>query len=287
MHRTGTDGAPRRLRRTNAPASAAVTAIAALVGLLLAGCVAPPGPGGGTTTTTAPPRWIPTKGTSFQIQFSGTLDTSVSAEVYDLDGFDTPASTVAGLHSQGRKVVCYLSAGSAEDWRPDFPQFPAAVKGNGLDGWPGETWLDIRDRATLGPIMAARMDLCRDKGFDAVDPDNVDGYTNATGFPLTATDQLAYNRLLADLAHERGLSIGLKNDLDQIPQLVTSFDFAINEQCTEFDECHLLDPFTDAGKAVFQLEYTQPKSAFCPDAVASGRTAMRKNLSLNAFRDPS
>ncbi len=77
--------------------------------------------------------------------------------------------------------------------------------------------------------MAARFDMCRDKGFDAVEADLVDGYARDSGFPLTAADQLTYNRMLADLAHERGLSIGLKNDLDQVADLVDHFDFAINE----------------------------------------------------------
>ena len=105
------------------------------------------------------------------------------------------------------------------------------------NGWPGERWLDIRRLSVLEPLMATRFDMCRDKGFDAVEPDNMDGYRNSTGFPLTAHDQLAYNRLIAELAHERGLAVGLKNDLDQIPELVGDFDFAVNEECAEYDEC--------------------------------------------------
>lgn len=106
----------------------------------------------------------------------------------------------------------------------------------------GERWLDIRRTAVLRPLMARRMDMCRDKGFDAVEPDLMDGYLNRTGFPLTARHQLAYNRMLAELAHERGLAVGLKNDLPQIPELVGSFDFAVNEECAEFGECAALTP---------------------------------------------
>ena len=141
-----------------------------------------------------------------------------------------PAATVAALHAAGRKVACYFSAGSFEDWRPDAAQFPAAVKGGG-NGWPGERWLDIRRLDILMPIMEARLNLCKQKGFDSVDPDNVDGYTNTTGFPLTAADQLAYNASIANAAHARGLTVALKNDLNQIPQLVPYFDWALNEQC--------------------------------------------------------
>jgi hypothetical protein len=83
----------------------------------------------------------------------------------------------------------------------------------------------------------------------------MDGYSNTSGFSLTPEDQLAYNRYLANEAHQRGLSIGLKNDLDQVPQLVEYYDFAVNEQCFEYDECEALSPFIDAGKAVFNAEY--------------------------------
>jgi hypothetical protein len=47
------------------------------------------------------------------------------------------------------------------------------------------------------PILAARIDACRAKGFDAVEADNVDGFANSSGFALTAADQLAYNRTIA------------------------------------------------------------------------------------------
>ena len=141
------------------------------------------------------------------------------------------------LHQDGRSVICYFSAGSYEDWRPDEADFPASVRGKPLDNWPGESWLDIRQIDTLSPIMGARLDLAVQKGCDGVEPDNVDGYSNDTGFPLTAAHQLAYNIWLAEEAHARGLSIGLKNDLDQIPELLPYFDWALNEQCFEYEEC--------------------------------------------------
>jgi hypothetical protein len=228
--------------------------------------------------------WIPAASTTWQWQLQGTLDTTVDAAMYDIDLFDHSAAVVAGLHGQGRKVVCYLSAGTWEDWRPDAAQFPAAVLGGRVSGWPGERWLDIRRLDVLGPIMEARLDLCRQKGFDAVEPDNIDGYANVSRFPLTAQDQLRYNKWLAGAAHARGLSIGLKNDLDQVKDLVSQFDWALNEQCFEYNECGLLAPFTKAGKAVFVVEYSLATTAFCEKAVTLGFNAMKKNLSLDAFR---
>ena len=36
------------------------------------------------------------------------------------------------------------------------------------------------------------MDSCRDEGFDGIEPDNIDGFLNNTGYDLTYKDQLAY-----------------------------------------------------------------------------------------------
>lgn len=152
------------------------------------------------------------------------------------------------------------------------------------NGWEGERWLDIRRTDVLEPLMAERLDMCRDKGFDAVEPDNMDGYRNRTGFPLTAGDQLRYNRLIARLAHERGMAVGLKNDLDQIPELVGDFDFAVNEQCAQYGECERLTPFVEAGKAVFHAEYELPAARFCADSRRLGLSSLLKRWSLDAWR---
>ncbi|WP_326726230.1 endo alpha-1,4 polygalactosaminidase [Streptomyces sp. NBC_00243] len=247
--------------------------------LLLAGCTTT-----NTTNTPATPgRWQPRPGTAWQWQLSGRVDTSVQVPVYDIDGYENSAAVVERLHADGRKVICYINAGAWEDFRSDQKAFPAAVLGKG-NGWDGERWLDIRRLDVLRPIMAERMDMCREKGFDAVEPDLLDGYTNKTGFPLTAADQLAYNRMIADLAHDRGLAVGLKNDLEQIPQLVGDFDFAVNEQCAEYHECASLTPFVKARKAVFHVEYEVSTGKFCPTAERLGLDSMLKRLSLDAWR---
>ncbi|MFD3438371.1 endo alpha-1,4 polygalactosaminidase [Streptomyces sp. NPDC058685] len=248
--------------------------------LVLAGCTGAPEtpdgrPSGG--------HWRPEPGLAWQWQLSGRLDPAVDVPVYDIDGFDHPGSAVADLHRRGRKVICYLSTGAWEDFRPDAGRFPKSVLGRG-NGWEGERWLDIRRTDVLGPLMAERIDMCREKGFDAVEPDNMDAYANATGFPLTAADQLRYNRLIARLAHDRGLAVGLKNDLDQIPELVGDFDFAVNEQCAEHDECDLLTPFVRAGKAVFHVEYELPTRDFCPDARRLRLSSMLKKYELGVWR---
>ncbi|WHM39034.1 endo alpha-1,4 polygalactosaminidase [Streptomyces sp. BPTC-684] len=228
-------------------------------------------------------RWQPRPGLAWQWQLTGKLDPTVDVPVYDVDGFNVSKAQVDDLHRRGRKVICYVSTGAWEDFRPDADRFPKSVLGKS-NGWKGERWLDVRRTDVLGPLMAERFDMCREKGFDAVEPDNMDGYDNETGFPLTAAQQLAYNRLIARLAHDRGLAVGLKNDLDQIPELVGDFDFAVNEQCAEFGECDQLAPFVKAGKAVFNVEYKLAPGKFCDAARGLRLSAMRKELDLGTWR---
>ena len=228
--------------------------------------------------------WKPAVDTSWQLQLTAPVDQSVNAQVYDIDGFDNSASVVSSLHAQGKRVICYMDAGTYENWRSDAKQIPSSVKGNGVEGWEGEQWLDVRNMAVLSPIMQARMDICQQKGFDGIDFDNVDGYSNNSGFALTASDQITYNTWLAKQAHQRGLAVGLKNDLDQIPQLVSSFEWIVDEQCFEYKECDKLTPFISADKPVFEVEYSLDTNQFCSQANASNFNSLKKKLDLDAPR---
>ena len=222
----------------------------------------------------------------WQYQLQGPVDTSVDAGTFVIDGFDVDEATVAELHRRGRRVICYINAGAVEDWRPDAGRYPAEIVGADLDGWPGERWLDVRRIDVLQPILADRFDMCRRKGFDGVEADNVDGYTQDSGFPLTAEDQLRFNRAVAGLAHERSLQIGLKNDLDQVGELVGDFDFAVNESCVQYRECEALTPFTAARKPVLHVEYDLDTAAFCPITERLGFRSIRKPLDLTAPVEP-
>ena len=240
-----------------------------------------------TAPETSLPIWIPEPGTTWQWQLTGDLSDSLpSASVYDLDLFETDASAVRALHAQGRKVICYLSAGSWEDWRPDAETFPGEIIGKKYQGWPGERWLDIRRLDALGEILGQRLDLCRAKGFDGIEPDNIDAYANDTGFPLTAADQLTFNRWLASEAHARGLSIGLKNDPDQAAELVADFDWALTEDCYDQGWCGAMLPFLEAGKAVFAAEYTDTGVDFeaaCMELQPAGFSLILKDRELTAW----
>jgi hypothetical protein len=228
--------------------------------------------------------WRPALDTSWQWQLSSPPASILPVQVYDIDGFDNSAQEVAALHARGIHVICYIDVGTWENWRSDAGSFPASVRGSVVDGFSDERWLDIRQLAILEPLIVARMQMCKDKGFDAIEPDNIDGYENDTGFPLTAQDQIVYNTFLAATAHKMGLSIGLKNDIDQVQTLVPLFDWTLNEQCFEYQECDKLLPFIQAGKAVFNVEYNLAPSQFCPQANAMNFNSLKKHVQLDAYR---
>jgi endo-alpha-1,4-polygalactosaminidase (GH114 family) len=230
--------------------------------------------------------WRPAPGLSWQWQLSDfEIDTSIQADVYDID-LDVDASVIGDLHAKGRWVICYISVGSQEDWRADKDQFPAEVLDNDYDGWPGEKWLDIRQIDKLAPVMRARLDRCASKGFDAVEPDNMEVYTNDTGFPLTYEDQLKYARWLADEAHQRGLAIGQKNASDQVLDLVQVYDFAITEDYFFYNEAESMLPYIKAGKPVFAAEYTDLAGdfeSFCARSMEFGFSTILKNRELDSW----
>lgn len=166
------------------------------------------GPNGGSAA--AGSWWKPTAGLSWQWQIGGgTIDPTLAVDVFDID-WEQNASVVTQLHQAGKKVICYVSVGSWENWRSDANDFPAAVLGNDYPGWPGEKFVDIRAQA-LRDLMAKRFDVCQMKGFDAVEPDNMDVFSDNSGFPLTQADGVDYAKWLATECHNRMLAIVQKN----------------------------------------------------------------------------
>ena len=186
------------------------------------------------------------------------------------------------------KVICYFDAGAYEPYREDHARFEAhpELLGKAMDGWPEERWLDIRRLDLLLPIMRGRMvDWCQGKGFDGVEGDDTEVIGNDSGFPLTQADNDAYNRALAAEAHALGLSIGLKNNNARAAELADAFDWALSEQCWEFDECDgLRTGFADQGKAVFTVDYDAEPD--CATASAWHLNSVRRDLGLVGPRDP-
>ena len=258
------------------------------------------------TPTAAPPAgtgtvtdgvWQPSNGTTWQIQLAKApiMPATDGAEVWDIDLFDSTASTISHIQSQGSKVICYFSAGSVEDWRSDASKFAPSDIGNDLSGWPGEKWINIAS-ANVRSIMVARLDLAKSKGCNGVDPDNVDGYNNDNGLDLTTQDTIDYMTYLAAAAKERGLSIGLKNALEVIPQLVDKMQWAVTEQCLQYDECDRLQVFIGQKKPVFHVEYPKGEDQntladitggtyddICDSGSTDGFSTLIKNMNLDGF----
>lgn len=194
-------------------------------------------------------------------------------DVYDLDMEYTPRSTVDALHEQGKKVICYIDVGVFETYRRDAHKFRAIkprIWGKPDEGWNDSYWLDIRRVSALAPIMKARMRKCAKKGFDAIEPDEMTGWSNKSGFPLTYDHQIRYNKAIARWAHRLGMSVGMKGDLEQAHDLAPYFDWNLTEECYQYRECTRvlnrgrgadgkmhpgLQSFTDLGKAVWVAEY--------------------------------
>lgn len=237
-------------------------------------------------TRAAPNYWIPTADKPLTLGWILDINSSTNmnglqttdlkgnpiaeADVYDIDGENATKAMVDTLHAKGKKVICYFDAGVYEAYRSDANKFPKSIIGSKDVGWDNSYWLDIRQIDILKPIMQARIQMCKDKGFDSIEPDEITNWSNNPGFPITYQDQIKYNRELARWAHDAGLSIGLKGDLEQAHDLVNDFDWTLNEECYMYDECTTisnegpgadgkehegLQVFVQKNKAVWIAEY--------------------------------
>ena len=228
-------------------------------------------------------QWVPGARDTYDIQLTAPFDVDRDVGVLVLGAFEASASTLQELESRGVRTVCLINAGAWENWRADSGSFDQRLVGASVGVWRGERWLDIR-APQLRPLMAARLDLCRSKGFDGVLFRNLDGYAQRTGFPLTAKEELGYARWLAGEARKRGLAAGLMNSLDLVPELVGDFDFAFAEDCLGANGCDVLKLFRERDKPVIVAEYTNVRrkmDAYCAAAQELDVQVIFKTQSLN------
>ncbi|ASZ12571.1 endo alpha-1,4 polygalactosaminidase [Chitinophaga pendula] len=243
-------------------------------------------PGGKTTW------WKPTAGISFDwVLDDVNSNNTFSGTVVDVDAFTTSPATVASLHAKGHKVIAYLSVGTLENDRNDASLLPAEVIGKRYDQWPKERWLDIRQIDKLKPWLNSRFNMIIQKGFDGIEPDNLDGFATVTGFSLTESDARKYMDYLITTAHANGLSIGQKNVADLSADYSSKFDWALTEDAFQQGWQERMTPYARLNKPVFAVEYTDNTSqqkfetTFCPQAAKLGFTAILKHRNLDTWVD--
>ena len=258
--------------------------------------------------TPCPDCYRPAVGSTWQWQLQpdqgDSIDTSIVADMYEIDGFHNDAATVATLKSlpgtsvPQRGVTCYWSAGTLENWRPDATQFDPMLLGNPYFGFENERWIDIRQISALAPLLEARMDLCQKKGFDAIEFDNMDVWykDNRTGLNITQADAVAFVLYLAREAHERGLSMALKSVVEIVPQVRHHVDFSVVEECFANHECtrssrntdgsYGYDMMIEIGKPVFVAEYRRYNTAknVCARSNRLGFSTVYKRPTLGSYR---
>lgn len=215
---------------------------------------------------------------------------AVAPAVFDIDGFNNSAADVSSLHTQGKKVICYIEVGAIENYRPDYAQFPATSMGSGVQGYPSEKYLDINN-PTVVQIIKSRIDMCHSKGFDAIEPDIDDSYTDNTGFTISLQNNVDYLTNLSAYAHSLGMSWGLKNGGDGgdpttfVTKMLPNVDFAVTEEPYFLKTIGFFHPaFLNAGKAMFVAEYTPNTSSaadFCTQSLTDHTDAVLYDLNLD------
>ena len=225
------------------------------------------------------------------------IDPYVDSDLSGEGNFVVNTAAVNAIHARGKRAICYVSAGDIESFRPDYQAFVDfdATCGHCLIGRPfsarfaDEFWANINNdrgqRDFMLQMIEQRVQTCAGAGFDGIEFDVVDAYAQGqavTGWDISPATQLDYNQRLANLAHTYGLTVALKNDLGQLADLLPYFDYAINEQCFEFEECDNNPApgyagWVAAGKAVFQVEYRRSPRRFCALANAANFNSIKKS----------
>ena len=233
-------------------------------------------------------RLPPSGAVSWDIQLGASTDNDVTVpagiRLLDLDGFNISANKVRQLNSQGIYTVCYLDVGSFEPYRPDSSQYPTYLKLQQDPNWPAEYFLDVTDvfkpGSVLATILTNRFRMCKEKGFSAIDPDNLQNDENVTGGRITLQQQIDFNGWVADQAHAQGLAVTQKNGPDKSllrdrtgKMMVEKFDGILNEECQQYGECSALSEYARRGKLALNIEYTTALDC-----------ALSNNLKINSLK---
>jgi len=250
---------PRRRHRVKALAVAAAAVVLAGIGIGAAHAAtdrARPEP----ATAVAPGWTAPPVNATFDYQIGSPYTPPAGVTVVSRD---YTAAAAPGIYN-----ICYINAfqtqgaGSGEASQGWWESKGLVLKdrnGNPVEDeeW-GEYLLDFSTaakRTALTRAVGGFMDKCAGKGFKAVELDNLDSFSRSNGL-LKQADAITYAKLLADAAHSRGLATGQKNfvELSAANIRTIGFDFAVVEQCGEYDECDVVT--ARYGAKVIVIEYS-------------------------------
>jgi Glycoside-hydrolase family GH114 len=232
------------------------------------------------------------------------IDLYVDQKVSGDGNFVVNEAAVDAIHDAGGHAICYLDAGDAETYRPDYHRFVAfdracdgCLIGNPFSAvFPDEFFLNVDNdrgqRTFVLKVNRARVRKCAAAGFDGVEWDIIDTFEDPhSGFHISARSQLMFNTRLANMAHRHGLSVAMKNDPSQVRELLPYFDYAVVEECVQWHFC-AGNPapgevaFVDAGKPVFEVEYRLTRAEFCHRAIVLGFNAIKKSPNYSLFATP-
>jgi hypothetical protein len=228
---------------------------------------------------------LPATDVSWQVQLSGSFDSTVDVSLYYVDIDNLTNLDVEALARAGRYLACYLSAGTYEPWRADAALFPAAVLGNAVVDYPNERWLDIRSSVVVS-LMSSRLDRMKNVGCNSVVIANVTTNGQDSGFDVTAAEQNSYLVWLGEQLHLRGLGAGLATAEDRLGLMEPYFDWAYAQQCWIDSQCNGYAPFISAKKAVLAVEFgdSSTSTEICQGARGSGFNLIIKSEDLGAGR---
>ena len=230
---------------------------------------------------------------TFDIVLAGSTPEIFDTDIVELDAFETTKARVRILHEAGKKVFAYLSVGSWEPYRPDSSDFPSEIIGKTYPGWEDEKFVNIKAIDKLAPIIRKRFDMIAAKGFDGIEADNIDSYTedaddqNGTGFSLSLSDTKRFVDFLIAEAHNRGLSIGQKNAPELLETYGVLFDWALLEDPFYEGYAEIFHFYPRQNRAVFAISYTDRtntayfRQTICPRAKTLQFTAILKNRNLD------
>lgn len=252
--------------------------------LLLLGC----GPASARTPTVHRP---PGGGAVFDYQIGGAYRPPHDVRIVDRDRTDSPAP--------GRYNICYVNAFQTQSgergwWRRNHPNLLMRNASGGFlvdPDWPDEYLLDTSTaakRTALARIVGRWIDGCARKGFDAVEPDNLDSWTRkGVNHRLTKSDNLALATLLARRAHSDGLAIGQKNavEISRAGKRQVHFDFAIAEECQVYRECGGYRTYY--GSRVYEVEYSRRAFRAACAGHAGTMSIILRDLDVTPPADPA